>query len=560
MAGPAAGPNGGAIYIDGFSGGQLPSKDSIREIRVNQNPFSPEFDKLGFGRIEIFTKPGTDKFHGTAFYNFGDDVWNSRNPYAAQKAPFLLKEYGGNVSGPLNKRASFFLDIRRDAIDNGATINGSTLDPATLQVIDPYTQVFLTPQRRISASPRLDYQLSTNHTLTVRYNFYRTDLIDTGVGGFTLPSRGYETLSTSNVLQATETATLGTAVNEMRFQYYHARTQDFSKTNAAAINVLGSFNGGGSQVGHFVDGFNYYEFQNYTSLLRKTHSLKFGARLRGQTDSSVTPLNFGGTFTFSGGLGPELDANNQPVLDASGQPVLQQLSSIESYRRTLFFQQLGYTPAQIRALGGGASQFTISGGNPALSAGQFDVGVFFGDDWRVRPNLTVSLGLRYETQTNIHDYSDLAPRVGIAWAPGANSGKAKPKTVIRAGFGSFYDRFAFANVLTAFRYNGLLQQQYVVSNPDFFPNIPSLASLGGTASSQSTQEISSHLHAPYILQSAVSVERQLPKNTTVAVTYANSHGLHLLRSRDINAPLPGTYNPAVPEVACIPWGRPRPCF
>ncbi|MBV8820443.1 MAG: carboxypeptidase regulatory-like domain-containing protein, partial [Acidobacteriaceae bacterium] len=74
LAGPAAGPNGGSIYIDGFSGGQLPSKDSIREIRVNQNPFAPEFDRLGYGRIEIFTKPGTDKFHGSGFYNFGDDA------------------------------------------------------------------------------------------------------------------------------------------------------------------------------------------------------------------------------------------------------------------------------------------------------------------------------------------------------------------------------------------------------------------------------------------------------------------------------------------------------
>src|SRR5579863_3701412 len=63
LAGPAAGPNGGQIYIDGFTGGQLPPKSSIREIRINQNPFSAEYDRLGFGRIEIFTKPGTDKFH-----------------------------------------------------------------------------------------------------------------------------------------------------------------------------------------------------------------------------------------------------------------------------------------------------------------------------------------------------------------------------------------------------------------------------------------------------------------------------------------------------------------
>src|SRR5205823_6953072 len=139
LAGPSAGPNGGAIFVDGFSGGQLPSKDSIREIRINQNPFSPEYDKLGFGRVEIFTKPGTDKFRGTGFYNFGDAFWNSRDPFAQRKAPFLLKEYGGNLSGPLGRRASFFLDVQRHAIDNGDIVNGITLDAQTLRIIEPYT-------------------------------------------------------------------------------------------------------------------------------------------------------------------------------------------------------------------------------------------------------------------------------------------------------------------------------------------------------------------------------------------------------------------------------------
>jgi hypothetical protein len=80
LAGPSAGPSGGSIFVNGFSGGTLPAKESIREIRINQNPFSPEYDKLGYGRIEIFTKPGTEKYHGTMDYNIGSEVWNSRNP------------------------------------------------------------------------------------------------------------------------------------------------------------------------------------------------------------------------------------------------------------------------------------------------------------------------------------------------------------------------------------------------------------------------------------------------------------------------------------------------
>src|SRR5262245_6302099 len=104
IAGPSAGPGGASIFIDGFTGGQVPSKESIREIRINQNPFSPEYDRIGTGRVEILTKPGTNQFHGSEGFNFGNDFWNSRNPYAQQKAPFLLKEYIGNLSGPMSKR------------------------------------------------------------------------------------------------------------------------------------------------------------------------------------------------------------------------------------------------------------------------------------------------------------------------------------------------------------------------------------------------------------------------------------------------------------------------
>ncbi len=177
-----------------------------------------------------------------------------------------------------------------------------------------------------------------------------------------------------------------------------------------------------------------------------------------------------------------------------------------------------------------------------------------GDDWRVRPNLTLSLGLRYETQTNIHDWREVAPRIGVAWAPRAGAKNSRPNTVIRAGFGVFYDRFALSNTLTALRYNGVVQQQFVVANPDFFPTIPPLASLAGFLPTQTIQRISPTLRAPYIMQSAVSFERQLPFNMTVAVTYANSHGLHLLRSQDINAPLPGAHDPLIPGSGVFPLG------
>jgi hypothetical protein len=103
LAGPSAGPNGGQFYIDGFTGGRIPPKDAIREIRINQNPFSAEYDRLGFGRVEILTKPGYGKFSGQANFNFNDARLNSRNPFASNRAPSQQKTYGAYFSGPIQK-------------------------------------------------------------------------------------------------------------------------------------------------------------------------------------------------------------------------------------------------------------------------------------------------------------------------------------------------------------------------------------------------------------------------------------------------------------------------
>src|SRR5208282_500802 len=96
------------------------------------------------------------------------------------------------------------------------------------------------------------------------------------------------------------------------------------------------------------------------------------------------------------------------------------------------------------------------------------------------------------------------------------------------------------NIETAERYNGILEQQYTVTNPNFYPNIPPVSELSQVA--QTTYEIEKNLRAPYILQSAITVERQLPKNTTISESYLHSRGLHELREQDINAPLLPTYN------------------
>ena len=162
----------------------------------------------------------------------------------------------------------------------------------------------------------------------------------------------------------------------------------------------------------------------------------------------------------------------------------------------------------------------------------FDAGVFFQDDWRWRPNFTLSYGLRYEGQNRISDHADLAPRVAFAWA--VNGGNKPATTVIRGGYGWFFDRFQSTNVLQAIRQNGINQQQYVVKNPT--PGeIPSLAA---SEAALTTYAIAPNLQAPVNTQAAIGVEHRFGKNVTVASTYINSRGLHQLYTDNINAFLP----------------------
>ncbi|PWU00265.1 MAG: TonB-dependent receptor [Terriglobia bacterium] len=539
LAGPAAGPNGSQVFVDGFSGGAIPPKEAIREIRINQNPFSAEYDKIGMGRIEILTKPGTDKYHATAFMNYGNGIFNARNPFSSNKPDFSNKMFGGNLSGPFTKHGSFFLTADERYIDNNAVIHATTIDEATLHAV-AFNRSVLAPFRNTYVNPRVDYQLSPNHTLVARYQFVTWAQDAAGIGQFSLPSRAYASDLTEHSAQFTETAILGAkAVNETRFEFTRTQTSQNGDNSIPTVVVSAAFIGGGAQIGHSDNDLRHLELQNYTTVTHNTHTIRFGARLRRDTLENRSPQNFGGTFTFFGvAVAPLLDSQDHLIFTAPEQPALGPINSLEQYRRTLVGQSLGYSPALIRALGGGASQFSISTGNPLTSVKQFDAGVFAQDDWRMRPNLTLSLGLRFEGQTNIHDWTDFAPRIGIAWAPGS-ARNGRQKTVIRAGAGIFYDRVAEAVILQSHRFNGTNQQQYVVQNPDFFPNIPSTDSLTAQNAVATSYGLDHNLRSLYLLQSAIGVERQLPLNTTVAITFTNTRGSHLLQTVDINTPVPG---------------------
>ena len=563
LAGPAAGPGGGQIYIDGFSGGQLPPKESIREIRINQNPFSAEYDRLGFGRIEILTKPGSDKFRGALMLNDTDAVLNSRNPFASNKPDYSNRMWSFNFGGPINKKASFFFDFNRRDIQDNAITHAIYFDPATVAEV-PVNTSLVVPSSFTTFSPRVDYQLSTNNTLTVRMEERFNSRDNNGLGGTSLPpsiqttpfpnDRVYSSDGNGQNVMVTETAILNPkVVNETRFQYTRNRSESLGNL-IPGLTVSGSFVTGGNGMGNTNDLSQHYELQNYTSISHGAHTIRFGVRMRRESDQSNQPSGFNGQFTFLGGTAPVLTADNQIVTDGSGNPVTTNLTSLEQYERNLALTAAGFTGAQIQNLGGGPSRFSIQAGIPYISMVRWDAGPFVQDDWRMRPNLTLSIGLRYEVQTLVSDYRDIAPRIGFAWAPG-NAKNGRQKTVIRGGFGIFYDRLGVGNFETAALNNGYTQLQYTVYNPTFYPNIPPISTLN--PGQNAIYRIDPNLRADYSLQSAIGVERQLPHNTTMAVTYTDNRAVHLAQTIPVNVPTPGSFNPLLPLSASngnFPYG------
>jgi Carboxypeptidase regulatory-like domain len=558
LAGPAAGPNGGQIYIDGFTGGQLPPKSAIREIRINQNPFSAQYDKLGYGRIEILTKPGTDKFHGQFFAQGNASQFNTGNPFTSDIPDYHSYQFNGTLNGPINKNASFFVSAERRNIQDAAIIsayrlegevngdfaNGIFDNPADYESV-PYSGSLLTPRTRTNVSPRVDLQLGERNTLSVRYQYYGDGEQNQGVGQFSLNSQAYNSSSTESTVQISDTQIINDKViNETRFQFLRDYSSQTPFAITPQVQVSGNETFGGNSEQTINDHTLHYELQNLTEIALKSHAINFGGRLRVNRDANTANSSFNGIFTF-GGHQCSTSSSNCISTDPS-----------TAYGITIHGQGTGQTWEQIQAIGGGPSQLNLTAGKPSTTVNLTDVGLYYQDDWKARQNLTISYGLRWESQTDIGDKNDWAPRLSFAYALGQANKPAK--TVIRGGYGFFYDRFPISGVLQSTRLSDSAtspQHAVVIQNPTcYFPNgitpadLPECSQTGSTSSKVAVYQIEPDFHAALTEQAAIGVERQLTKTSTLSFTYLNSLGRHQFITRNANAPYSPTYDPTGPNI------------
>ncbi len=538
LAGPGLGGSA-QILVNGFTGGRIPPKAAIRSITINQNPYSAYYDTPGFARVEIDTKPGGEKLHGNLSVTGTDQPLDSRNPFAPLQPPFYQLQTDGDLTGPLSAKTSFFAAENIQQLANNAVVNALVLDsslmPGTVSTAVP------APQLSQTYSLRLDRQFNAKNFGFVRNEWSRTHTANDGLNPLLLPSAAYTSNTLTNTLQASDTQLLGPhAVNELRFQYLRSRVRQDPNSTETGLLVEGAFQEFGNPNQTLRDNQDHYELQDRFEFDRGTHAARLGFRFRELRVANTSSANFNGQYVFA-------DINAYRLTEAN-------LAACQ-----LPASSACLSTGALRAAGGGAAQFSLTAGQPSAVLHTDDLGVYAEDDWHLSRSVTLSYGLRFESQSAVPDHADPAPRVGVAWA--VHRGKRPmPLVVLRSGYGIFYNRFPGTSLLTAIRQNGVLESGFFSQNPDTYsqmadgsPVRPPPAQL--SAAEPTIYRVSPTLRTSYNQVASFGADRYLGRRGVVSASFVYAHGAHEYLLRNLNAPLPGTFISGVSTSGVRPFGN-----
>jgi len=481
----SVGTSGVSLIVNGMEVNNLGvSPSAIKEIKINQDPYSTEFARPGRGRIEVTTKPGSPEYHGTFNFIFRDAHLNARDPFALTRAPEQRRIYEGMLTGPIrhSKKTSFLFSFSRREEDLQSVVFAD--GPAgIIQANVP------APARTLQFSAQVSHALSDTNTVSVRYSYLGESVDNQSVGGAVLPEAGVNSRNVEQeITYSQQTIFSPKLVNNYRLLLGYERQTSDSLTKAPKIVVPDSFTSGGAQADYLRTEYHaqLVEMLSYSS---GKHLFKGGINIpdlsrRGFNNN----LNSLGTFYFS---------------------------SVDDY-----LQSRPYS-------------FTQQQGNGHIVFLEKLLGLFVHDEYHLRKNLMLSFGLRYDWQNYFHDNNNVAPRFSFAYAPGKTQ-----KTVLRGGGGVFYDRSGARPIQDILLFDGSRLRQYVVINPGY-PDPLSGGPL--TAQPIGITRLKPNINLPYVVQFSFGVEQQLQKSTSLAITYFGSRGFDQFRSRDINAPLPPAY-------------------
>jgi hypothetical protein len=507
------------------------SQEVIREFQVITSGGIAEFGRASSGIINVISQSGANDWRGRAYGFLRSRRLDARNPLSTTpdprdpgrllKDPLTQAQYGVTMGGPVARNRTFlFINFEQTRLNNSVVVTISPADVAAINgVLDRIgyagqrADTGLTPTGYDTTNlfSRVDHHINSSNLLTGRYSFYDIESLNArGVGGLNAASRGTALYDRDQTVAVSEVATISSrAANEARFQFTRSRLAAPPNDLAGpAINVSGVANLGESTSSPTGRDIDLYELVDNVTVERGAHSFKFGADFLYNRLNIAFPGATQGVYTFSS------------------------LANFQAGRYAQFQQAFG-APAQFQS-------------NPNL-------GVFAQDEWRVRPGLTLNVGLRYDVQWLPDpietDANNFAPRVGLAWAPGGR------KTVIRAGYGVYYDRVPLRATSNALQRDG---SKYRVAQFSFgqsgAPTFPSVATMFPAGFLPSVTTIDPKIENAYTQQASVQIERELTASASLSVGYLYTRGLHLILSRNVNVP-------RFPVSAGVPnQGRPDPNF
>lgn len=520
-------PSGATISVDGFQDSSaLPPKSSIAYIKVNPDLFSAEYREppFGGGRVEVYTKPGASAFHGALFTTISSPFMNARDPFSTSRASIGKQRFGFELNGPVRKKGSSFnLNLEHRSIDNFAVVNAVTLDGNG----NPQGTIanVATPQRLWEGQARLDWQLGSKDIFQASYSANVNHLTNVGVGGTSLPETGADSNPTEHTIRFSNVWTPSAKLmHETRFSLSF-RGQDLTPLSTAPqVQVAGSFTGGGASSGPYSFREFRTEWNDDVVISTKEHLIKAGLQLITSDEHRRLTTDFNGSYIFGGG--------SAPVLDGSGTPTGQTatISGLEQYRRALRGQP-----------GGTPTAFSGVSGDPQVNFLQSRAAVFFQDDWKLRPNVLVTLGLRYFIQNDPLVLNSIAPRAGIIWTPD------KKKTwQLHAHGGLFNGQYGAYDWQEFLREDGVQRITSTVYNPAYGNPLAS-----GAVPIYSKRTLAPGLHNIDYAAAEIGASKTLPGGWTLQ---AQLVGLRLwddVRTLNINTPLDGNpygVRPIMPNV------------
>jgi hypothetical protein len=408
MAGPGA-----VIRVDSFEGGDLPPKSQIKSIHVTRDTFAAENHNAGAIFIEIITQPGIGALRGGGRFSLRDGSLSGRSPFTPQKGPERTQNYGFNFGGSIVPQKSSF----SVSIEGMTSYDTPNLNAALPTGLRSEALTLRTPRDRVNLSVQFDDAITRDQTLRLGFFTNRNTAANLGVGAYDLPERAFSTRDSSYTFRIQEAGPLGRRffINS-RLNVNVVHNERHAALEAPTYRVNDFFTSGGAQTAGARDG-KLINFQSDLDYIRGIHSVRSGIALEGGWTHSDITSNYLGTYTFES----DTDFIN-------GTP--------RSYTRRI--------------------------GDPVIDYRDFRGGFYVQDDIRVRRNLTLSPGARYELQTHVHSFNNIGPRFAVTWAP-FKSGK----TTLRASTGIFYDwldQFTYEQTLQV---DGLHQRELNIVNPSF---------------------------------------------------------------------------------------------